>query len=78
MIEAVPEVPDIKTGVYRDMAGLLRPHTIIATNSSTLLPRDFAAATGRPGKYCAMHFANLIWALNLVEIMAHPERPAKR
>ena len=72
VIEAVPEVPDIKTGVYRDMAGLLRPHTIIATNSSTLLPRDFAAATGRPEKYCAMHFANLIWALNLVEIMAHP------
>jgi 3-hydroxyacyl-CoA dehydrogenase len=72
VIEAVPEVPDVKTGVYRDMAGLLRPHTIIATNSSTLLPRDFAAATGRPEKYCAMHFANLIWALNLVEIMAHP------
>jgi 3-hydroxyacyl-CoA dehydrogenase len=72
VIEAVPEVPDIKAGVYREMAGLLRPHTIIATNSSTLLPRDFAAATGRPEKYCSMHFANLIWALNLVEIMAHP------
>jgi 3-hydroxyacyl-CoA dehydrogenase len=72
VIEAVPEVPDIKTKVYQDMASLLKPHTIIATNSSTLLPRDFAGATGRPEKYCAMHFANLIWTLNLVEIMAHP------
>jgi len=72
VIEAVPEVPEIKTRVYQQMAALLPPHTIVATNSSTLLPRDFAAATGRPEKYCALHFANLIWALNLVEIMAHP------
>lgn len=72
VIEAVPEVPAIKTQVYRDMAALLPPHTLVATNSSTLLPRDFAEATGRPAQYCALHFANLIWALNLVEIMAHP------
>ncbi|WP_431958025.1 3-hydroxyacyl-CoA dehydrogenase [Nocardia lijiangensis] len=72
VIEAVPEIPEVKTQVYRDMANLLEPHTLIATNSSTLLPRDFAEATGRPDKYCALHFANLIWALNLAEVMAHP------
>jgi 3-hydroxybutyryl-CoA dehydrogenase len=72
VIEAVPEVPEIKTRVYQQMAAVLPQHTIVATNSSTLLPRDFAAATGRPEKFCALHFANLIWALNLVEIMAHP------
>jgi 3-hydroxyacyl-CoA dehydrogenase len=71
VIEAVPEVPDIKTQVYREMAGLLPPHTLVATNSSTLLARDFAEASGRPAKYCALHFANLIWALNLAEVMAH-------
>jgi len=72
VIEAVPEVPDTKTQVYREMADLLPPHTLLATNSSTLLARDFAAATGRPGKFCALHFANLIWHLNLAEVMAHP------
>lgn len=72
VIESVPEVPDIKARAYRDMAGLLQPHTIVATNSSTLLPREFAEATGRPDRYCALHFANLIWAMNVVEIMAHP------
>src|SRR5262245_58202191 len=71
VIEAVPEVPAIKTKAYQDMAALLPPHTLVATNSSTLLPRDFAEATGRPEKYCALHFANLIWALNVVEVMAH-------
>jgi 3-hydroxybutyryl-CoA dehydrogenase len=72
VIEAVPEIPDTKTAVYRQMAELLPQHTLVATNSSTLLARDFAAATGRPAKFCALHFANLIWHLNLAEVMAHP------
>lgn len=73
VIEAVPEVPAIKTEVYQQMAPLLPPHTLIATNSSTLLARDFAAATGRPDKYCAMHYANLIWIMNVIEVMAHKQ-----
>ncbi len=71
VIEAVPEVPDIKTRVYAEMAPLLPAQAIVATNSSTLLPRDFAQSTGRPDRYCALHFANLIWAMNVVEIMGH-------
>ena len=71
VIESVPEIPETKTRVYREMAGLLPPHTLVATNSSTLLARDFAEASGRPAKFCALHFANLIWALNLAEVMAH-------
>jgi 3-hydroxybutyryl-CoA dehydrogenase len=71
VIESVPENPQTKTQVYREMAGLLPPHTLVATNSSTLLARDFADATGRPAQFCALHFANLIWALNLAEVMAH-------
>ena len=72
VIEAVPEIPDIKASVYKELADLLPAHTLIATNSSTFLPRDFAAATGRPEKFCALHFANMIWAMNLAEVMAHP------
>lgn len=73
VIEAVPEIPEVKTQLYREMAPLLPEHALIATNSSTLLPRDFAAVTGRPQKYCALHYANMIWAMNVVEIMAHPQ-----
>jgi 3-hydroxyacyl-CoA dehydrogenase len=71
VIESLPEIPEIKTEYYKKMSGLLPEHTLIATNSSTFLPRDFADATGRPSKYCSLHFANKIWALNMVEIMAH-------
>lgn len=72
MVESVPEIPEVKTAAYRKMAPLLREHTLLATNSSTLLPSDFAAATGRPERFCALHFANLIWLMNIAEIMAHP------
>jgi 3-hydroxybutyryl-CoA dehydrogenase len=71
VIESVPEVPEIKASAYRTMAPLLREHTLLATNSSTLLPSDFAAATGRPEQFCALHFANLIWIMNVAEVMAH-------
>jgi 3-hydroxyacyl-CoA dehydrogenase len=72
VIESVPEVPEAKTAAYTKMAPLLREHTLLASNSSTLLPSDFAAATGRPEQFCALHFANLIWLMNVAEIMAHP------
>jgi 3-hydroxybutyryl-CoA dehydrogenase len=72
VIESVPEIPEVKAAVYRDMAPLLGPNTLIATNTSTLLPRDFAAATGRPKKFCALHFGNGIWKNNLAELMVHP------
>ncbi|MET7782148.1 MULTISPECIES: 3-hydroxyacyl-CoA dehydrogenase [Streptomyces] len=77
VIEAVPEIPEVKTAVYKEMAELLPPDTLIATNSSTFLPRDFAPATGRPEKFCALHFSNSIWAMNFAEIMAHPGTSAQ-
>ena len=71
VIEAIPEIPDIKTEFYTALAQVLPEQTIIATNSSTLLPGMFADATGRPEKYCSLHFANRIWDLNVAEVMAH-------
>ena len=72
VIEAIPEIPDLKTQFYKNMASYLPDYTLLATNSSTLLPSMFSEATGRPGKFCALHFANLIWSLNIGEVMAHP------
>lgn len=71
VIEAVPEVPEIKSAVYKEMSDLLRPETLLATNTSTFLPSDFAETTGRPEKFCALHFGNGIWTMNFAEVMAH-------
>lgn len=71
VIEAVSEDIDVKRDFYSKIAPLLPKKTIIATNSSTLLPSSFADYTGRPEKFLALHFANLIWRLNTGEVMAH-------
>jgi len=72
VIEAVPEVVEIKTKFYTELGAVAPEHTIFATNSSTLLPSQFAEATGRPSQFLALHFANEIWKNNTAEIMKHP------
>lgn len=69
VIEAVPEVLDIKRQTYRKLGELAPERTIFATNSSTLLPSDMADFTGRPDKFLALHFANQVWKFNTAEIM---------
>ncbi|MGO4110485.1 3-hydroxyacyl-CoA dehydrogenase [Paenibacillus sp. YAF4_2] len=72
IIEAIPEVVSIKTDFYKELSQVAPAKTIFATNSSTLLPSQFAEATGRPGQFLALHFANEIWKNNTAEIMKHP------
>jgi len=71
VIEAIPENPKIKIDFYQKLGKVAPPKTIFVTNSSTLLPSQFAETTGRPEKYMAMHFANNIWKNNTAEIMRH-------
>ena len=71
LIEAVPEDPAIKTEFYHKLAQVAPEKTVFATNSSTLLPSQFAEDTGRPEKFVALHFANEIWKHNTGEVMRH-------
>ena len=73
VIEAVPEVLEIKRDIYEKLATVAPAKTIFATNSSTLLPSDIKDFTGRPDRFLAMHFANMIWKLNSAEIMGTPD-----
>lgn len=73
VIEAVPEVLDIKRGTYSKLAELAPARTIFATNSSTLLPSDLKDFTGRPDRFLALHFANRIWRFNTAEVMGTPD-----
>ncbi len=72
LIEAVPEDPDIKIEFYKKLAQVAPEKTVFASNSSTLLPSQFAEYTGRPEKFLALHFANEIWKHNTGEVMKHP------
>lgn len=70
IIESMAENEAEKIAFYKKLAPLLPEKTIIATNSSTLLPSKFAKHTGRPEKYLSLHFANSIWKNNMAEVMA--------
>lgn len=71
VIEAIPEVVNIKTPFYEELGKVAPEKTVFVTNSSTLLPSQFAEATGRPEKFLALHFANEIWKNNTAEVMKH-------
>ncbi|OLT20009.1 3-hydroxybutyryl-CoA dehydrogenase [Ornithinimicrobium sp. CNJ-824] len=71
VIEAVPEVLEIKRDTWQKVSESAPERTIFATNSSTLLPSAMADATDRPEKFLALHFANEIWRNNIGEVMGH-------
>ncbi|MDQ0826016.1 3-hydroxyacyl-CoA dehydrogenase [Arthrobacter sp. B2I5] len=73
VIEAVPELLELKRDVYRRLAELAPAKAIFATNSSTLLPSDLKDFTGRPDRFLALHYANNIWAQNIAEVMGTAE-----
>ncbi|MST89233.1 3-hydroxyacyl-CoA dehydrogenase [Sharpea azabuensis] len=72
IVESMSENVEAKKAVYEKMRDLIDEHTILVTNSSTLLPSMFEKYTGCPERYLAMHFANTIWKNNTAEIMGHP------
>lgn len=71
LIEAVPELIDVKKDFYTKLAKVAKEKTIFASNSSTMVPSQLVEFTGRPEKYLHLHFANEIWKLNIAEIMKH-------
>jgi len=77
VIEAVPEILALKREIYEKIGKLAPAKTIFATNSSTLLPSDLAAATGRSDRFLALHFANRVWQFNTAEVMGTADTDPK-
>ena len=77
VIESMTENVQDKITFYEKLAPVLPEKTVIVTNSSTLLPSQFAKYTGRPNKYLSLHFANSIWKNNTAEMMAQNQTEQK-
>lgn len=69
--ESIPEDPKLKGGIFARFNRLCPARTIFTTNASTLLPSMFAAATGRPDRFLALHFHDIL-RTDVVDIMPHP------
>jgi 3-hydroxybutyryl-CoA dehydrogenase len=69
--EAVPEDPKLKGQVLAEFNAVCPPRTIFMTNTSTLLPSQFAKATGRSDRLLALHFHLPVWVNNVADVMPH-------
>ena len=71
IIESMAENPEAKVAFYKSLDPHLEAKTIVATNSSSMVPSQFREYLSRPQQYLAIHFANNIWISNTAEIMGH-------
>ena len=69
--ESVTEDVGIKEGIWTLMGQIAPKKTLFTTNSSFLLPSQFAEISGRPADFCALHFHDVFYS-KVVDIMPHP------
>ena len=77
VIEAVPEIPELKTSIFSKLAQTASKHTILATNTSSISITKIAAATTTdpkdlqaPSRVVSTHFMNPVPVQKGVEIIA--------
>ncbi len=69
VIEAVPEILDLKRKVYEELDQAANKDVIFASNTSTLPITEIANTTSRPEKFIGIHFFNPPQLMKLVEII---------
>jgi 3-hydroxybutyryl-CoA dehydrogenase len=69
VVEAIFENFDAKSAAFRELAALLDPEAILASNTSSIDITRLAAVTGRADRFIGMHFFNPVPLMSLVEII---------
>src|SRR5262245_58486718 len=69
VIEAATEKEEVKRHIYTELCPVLRPETIVASNTSSISITRLASATDRPEKFIGIHFMNPVPLMELVELI---------
>lgn len=69
VIEAVPEIPDLKAKIFADLDKYAPASAVLATNTSSLSIKEIASSTSRPENVIGMHFFNPVPLMKLLEIV---------
>lgn len=69
VIEAVPEIMDLKKKVYAELDKVAGKNVVFASNTSTLPITEIANTTSRPERFIGIHFFNPPLLMKLVEII---------
>ncbi len=68
VIEAVPEIEDLKRKIYGELKGVLKPEAMIASNTSSISITKLASMTDRAAQFIGLHFFNPVPIMKLLEI----------
>jgi 3-hydroxybutyryl-CoA dehydrogenase len=69
VIEAALEDEALKKAIFQELAAILKPEAIIATNTSSISVTRLAAASGRAERFIGLHFMNPVPVMQLVEVI---------
>lgn len=71
VIEAVPEIMELKRNVFSELDRLAPAHAVLGTNTSSLSISDIASVVGDPSRVIGMHFFNPVPLMKLLELVRH-------
>jgi 3-hydroxybutyryl-CoA dehydrogenase len=69
VIEAVPEIPELKKSIFEELDSICKKTAILASNTSSISINELAASTKRSENIIGMHFMNPVPLMKLVEII---------
>lgn len=69
VVEAVPEILELKIDIFRQLGDLAPAHALMASNTSTISITRIAEGCGRRARVVGMHFFNPVHRMPLVEIV---------
>lgn len=69
VIEAIVEKPEIKTALFKQLTAINGPHTIFASNTSSLSINALAQELPQGQRFAGLHFFNPAPLMKLVEVV---------
>ena len=69
VVEAVPEHLDLKRQIFSALDDIVKPESVLATNTSSLSVTEISVATHNPRRVVGMHFFNPAPVLGFVEVI---------
>lgn len=68
-VEAIVENEEVKKDVFKALDTFCPPHTILASNTSSISITRIASCTKRPDRVIGMHFMNPVPVMKLIEVI---------
>jgi 3-hydroxybutyryl-CoA dehydrogenase len=70
VVEAIVERLDVKQGLFAQLEAVVKPTTVLVTNTSSLSVTAIGAALKHPGRFAGYHFFNPVPLMKVVEVIA--------